>query len=158
MSIFVLNQNAKDMMNESVQTIMTPNPIFVYHDSSALEVFDIILKKNIHSLPVLKGEELVGIVSSYDLAGLLAKHEVIETLQAKDIMNSRFLKLSPEDKIGTAAELLLDRRFKALPVVSYGRLVGIVTSYDVLRYEFKREYRTPILYKDVLEMNLRAAM
>ena len=146
------------MMNETIQTIMTPNPQFVYYNSLVSEIIDIFLKKNIHSLPVLKGEELVGIVSSYDLAGLLTKNQNFDKLEARDIMNSRILRLSPEDKIGTAAELLLDRRFKALPVVNYGRLVGIVTSYDVLRYEFKREYRTPILYKDVLEMNLRAAM
>lgn len=158
MIIFVLNQNENAMMNETIQTIMTPNPQFVYHNSSLTEIFDIMLNKNIHNLPVLKGEELVGIVSSYDLAGLMAKHQNLDKLTAKDVMNPRILRLSPDDKIGTAAELLLDRRFKALPVVSYGRLVGIVTSYDVLRYEFKREYRTPILYKDVLEMNLRAAM
>jgi CBS domain-containing protein len=80
-------------------------------------------------------------------------------ITAGEVMKSKFPRLSPDDKIGTAAELLLDRRFKALPVVSSGGgVVGIVTSYDVLRYEFKREYRTPILYKEVFDINRRAAM
>lgn len=48
------------------------------------------------------------------------------------------MKLEPEDKIGTAAELFLDNRFHALPVVSDGYLVGLVTTFDVLRYEFKK--------------------
>ncbi len=143
------------MMNETIQTIITPNPQFVYYNSSVADIFDIILKKNIYSLPVLKGEELVGIVSCYDLAGLLAKHKNFDKLEARDIMNSRILRLSPDDKIGTAAELLLDRRFKAMSVVNFLKIAGVVTSYDVPGYEIKSEYRTPFLQENVLEMILR---
>jgi CBS domain-containing protein len=35
------------------------------------------------------------------------------------------------------------------------KLVGIVTTFDVLKYEFKKEYDNIILYKDVFEPNLR---
>ncbi len=146
------------MMNESIHTIMTPNPICVHFNTSLTELFDLILRKNIHSLPVLKGGELVGMVSSYDLANLVSMRNDFNTIIAGDVMKRKFPRLSPDDKIGTAAELLLDRRFKALPVVNNSRVVGIVTSYDVLRYEFKREYRTPILYKEVFDINRRAAM
>ena len=145
-------------MNESIHTIMTPNPICVHVNTSLAEIYEIVLKKNIHSLPVLKGGELVGIISSYDLAHFISMRNDFNKITAGEVMKSKFPRLSPDDKIGTAAELLLDRRFKALPVVNSGRVVGIVTSYDVLRYEFKREYRTPILYKEVFDINRRAAM
>jgi predicted transcriptional regulator len=146
------------MMNESVQMIMTQNPVFVSHDATLTEVFEKLLKNNIHCLPVLKSDQLIGMVCSYDLSPMLNLSRDLSNLQAKDVMCKKIIKLAPEDKIGTAAELLLDRRFKALPVVSNGKLVGIVTSYDVLRYEFKKEYSTPILYKDVLDNSYRAAM
>ena len=44
------------------------------------------------------------------------------------------------DKVGTAAEVFMEHLFHALPVVEEGKLIGIVTSFDVLRYEYQREY------------------
>lgn len=48
--------------------------------------------------------------------------------------------IEPIDKVGTAAEVFMEHLFHALPVVDNGKLVGIVTSFDVLRYEYNREY------------------
>jgi CBS domain-containing protein len=146
------------MMNESIQEIMTHDPLYVNFDSLLSEVLEKLLKNNIHCLPVLKDHNLIGMVCSYDLTPILNRIGDLSSLQAQDVMCAKIVKLTPDDKIGTAAELLLDRRFKALPVVSNGRLVGIVTSYDVLRYEFRKEHSTPILYKEVLDRSYRAAM
>ena len=72
-----------------------------------------------------------------------------ETSLVKDVMTKRVVKLSPKDKVGTAAELFMDRRFKTLPVVnSNNRLRGVVTAFDVIRYSFQKAYPTPILYAD----------
>ena len=146
------------MMNESIHTIMTPDPICVGIKTSLAEIFEIVLKKNIHSLPVVEKGKIVGLITSNDLAQLISNHADYNTIFAEEVMSRKFATLSPDDKIGTAAELLLDRRFKALPVLNNMSVVGIVTSYDVLRYEFKREYRVPILYKEVFDLNYRAAM
>jgi len=66
-------------------------------------------------------------------------------------MSTKLVKIEPDDKVGTAAELFLDNRFHALPVVAEGKLVGLVTTFDMLKYEFKKEYKEAILYKDVLD-------
>ena len=53
--------------------------------------------------------------------------------------------------MGTAAELFMDRRFKTIPVVNLdGTLKGVITAFDVIRYTLKKEYRQPILYREVL--------
>ena len=45
----------------------------------------------------------------------------------------------------------MDRRFKTLPVVNLrGKLKGVVTAFDVIRYSLRKEYREPILYREVL--------
>ena len=66
-------------------------------------------------------------------------------------MTKAVVKLAPKDKVGTAAELFMDRRFKTLPVVNLrNELKGVVTAFDVIKYSFKKEYPKPILYKDRL--------
>jgi CBS domain-containing protein len=120
-------------------------------------VKDIFKTKRIHHIPIVDEGKLVGLVTTYDLWINSPNHENYDHIQVKDIMSKKLVKLEIDDKVGTAAELFLDNRFHALPVVDNGMLVGLVTTFDVLRYEFKKEYPEPILYKDVLDKGLDAA-
>jgi acetoin utilization protein AcuB len=137
------------MMNEAISTIMTKNPIsLVPHDTLDM-VKSIFAKYRIHHLPVVDGRKLVGILTTYDMWKLNTTFDQYSTIKVEDVMNKKIAVVEAEDKIGTAAELFLDNRFHALPVVENGNLVGIVTSFDVLKYEFLKEYPNPILYKEV---------
>ena len=65
-------------------------------------------------------------------------------------MTSKVVRITPKDKVGTAAELFADKRFKMIPVVNLdNELKGIVTAFDVIRCAFNEEYAQPILYQDV---------
>ena len=55
-------------------------------------------------------------------------------------MSTRIATLEPSSKIGTAAEVFLENLFHALPIVDDGKLVGIITSFDVLKYSFQKAY------------------
>ena len=46
------------------------------------------------------------------------------------------MQLEPDDTIGLAADIFLANKFHALPVVEDERLVGIVTTHDLLKYSF----------------------
>ncbi len=143
------------MMNEHVQSIMTANPLTVSPKNKLSDVKAIFDKVRIHHVPVVNSQgELLGIVTTYDIWKLDLPFDKYDTVNVGDVMTTNLAKISPQDKIGTAAELFLDNRFHALPVVENGKLVGIVTSFDVLRYEFIREYDKPILYKDIYEKGL----
>jgi len=146
------------MMNEKVETIMIKNLITLGPESTVAHAVEIFKSKRIHHIPVVDEGRLVGLITTHDLWNKFVSPDAFGTTVIKDIMSKKLVKLEPDDKVGTAAELLLDRRFHALPVVDDGKLVGIITSYDVLRYEFKREYRNPILYTEVFELNHWAAM
>lgn len=138
-------------MNEFVQTIMTRNPITISERGTLEDVKKLFDQNRIHHLPVINDEgDLLGLITTYDLWRLNRSFDDYHQISVVDVMNSKFAKVSSDDKVGTAAELFLDRRFHALPVVDGKKLVGIVTSFDVLRYEFRREYEKPILYQDVL--------
>jgi CBS domain-containing protein len=140
------------MMNEIVQSIMTQNPISVNPSSTLADVRKIFDQNGIHHLPVVDDENhLKGLITTYDLWKLNGKGQDYEpSTLVSDVMETKVVKVSQDDKIGTAAELFLDRRFHVLPVVEDEKLIGIVTSFDVLKYEFKREYERPILYREIL--------
>ena len=55
-------------------------------------------------------------------------------------MTKRLATLEPDEKIGAAAEVLLEHLFHAVPITLDGDLVGIVTTFDILKYEFSKEY------------------
>ena len=145
------------MMNEPIKSIMTRNPVSLPVESSLADVMRVFANQRIHHLPVVDNKRLVGLITTYDLWRQDTPFENYANIKVTDVMTRRLAKISPDDKIGTAAELFLDKRIHALPVVEEGVLVGIVTSFDVLRYEFKKEYKSAILYKDVLEPMVRAS-
>lgn len=137
------------MMNESVSTIMVKNLITLKSESTLAEVSEIFSTRKIHHIPIVDDGVLAGLITTYDMWRKNSLHENYANIKVSEVMSKKLIKLEPGDKIGTAAELFLDNRFHALPVVEGDKLVGIVTTFDVLKYSFKKEYPDPILYKDV---------
>lgn len=139
------------MMNEKVEVIMMKELITLGPECSLADVSNVFKTKKIHHIPIVEDGKLVGLVTTYDMWRKNVRHEDYEKIQVKDIMSKRLIKLEPDSKIGTAAELFLDNRFHALPVVDGDMLLGLVTTFDILRYQFKKEYPEAILYKEVLD-------
>jgi len=142
------------MMNEYIKTIMTTDLITIKPSTKLSAVRQIFMSHKIHHLPVMENGQLVGIVTTYDMwKNEIAPSDYAST-EVSEVMTTSLAKVRPHDKVGTAAELFLDNRFHALPVVNeYNHLVGIVTSFDVLLYQFKKEYPNPILYKNLFDKN-----
>jgi len=139
------------MLNEQVRRIMTKDPITVGPDDVVRDVSKMMVSKKIQQIPVVKAGKLVGLVTSYDLWRDLKKSKNSEERKIREVMNTNVLKIAPKDKVGTAAELFIDRRFKTLPVVNLrNELKGVVTAFDVIKHVFKKEYPNPILYREVL--------
>jgi len=137
------------MLNEEVRTIMTKDPSVVLPSNSVQEVTDLMIREKLTQLPVVENSKLVGMVTTYDL---WKNKEISIESKVEDVMTKKVIKITPKDKVGTAAELFMDRRFKTLPVVNLdGDLKGVVTAFDVMRYTLKKEYRNHILYSDVIE-------
>jgi len=138
------------MLNEEVRKIMTDDPVVATPTDKIVEVSKIMMQRRLNQMPVVEDNHLVGMVTTHDLWRNSMQENGAE--RVKDIMSTNIIKISPLDKVGTAAELFMDKRFKTLPVVNLrNELKGVVTAFDVLRHTLKREYPTSILYKDVIE-------
>ncbi|MGB3079617.1 MAG: CBS domain-containing protein, partial [Saprospiraceae bacterium] len=130
------------MMNEPVSLIMSRNVITADANDTLSVARSIFLKNKVHHLPIVNGTKLVGILTTYDLFKVVGPNKDYDQIYIKDVMTTHIATLEPDDKIGSAAELFLMNLFHAVPIVQDGDLKGIVTSFDVIKYEFKKEYPT----------------
>ncbi len=129
------------MMNEPVSTIMKTKLITASPDDSLEMIYGLMKEHKIHHVPVVEGALLVGLVTTHDLLRSNLKHEEYAGVPAKQIMTKKVATVEPTSKVGTAAEIFLENRFHGLPVVNeVHELMGFVTTFDVLNYEFRKEY------------------
>ena len=133
------------MMNEPLSSIMTKNVITAGPDDKLSVARDVFMKNRVHHLPIVRGTQLVGILTTYDMFKLIDSGHDYDHVHIKEVMTKHVATLEPGDKIGSAAELFLENLFHAVPIVENGELVGIVTSFDVIKYEFHKEYPSQTL-------------
>ena len=139
------------MMNEEVRSIMSTEVVTVFPTQTVKSVAKVMLREHLQQLPVVdEAGRLVGVITSYDLWKNRRKEgKQSEKTPVESIMTTQVVKLAPKDKVGTAAELFMDRRFKTLPVVNLeGKLKGVVTAFDIIRYSFNKASPQPILYQE----------
>lgn len=137
------------MMNQEIRGIMRTNPTTVTPEQSVEEISYMMLDRSLQQLPVVEDGKFIGLVTSYDLWRRYENNASLSHLKVKDVMNTHVIKISPVDKVGTAAELFADNRFKTLPVVNLdNELKGVVTAFDLIKVAFKEEYSSPILYQE----------
>lgn len=122
-------------MKTNLVTISPDTPIF-----KAREMMD---SRNISHLPVTDGRaHLLGIVTDRDLreawaspATTLSVHEltyVLQKLTVANIMTRKVVTATPDMTIERAAHIIHDRRISALPVLKDDRLIGIITTTDLM--------------------------
>jgi CBS domain-containing protein len=98
----------------------------------------------IRHLPVVDGSEVVGVLSQRDLFrsalgaalafGIQRPQELMRMLEVGDVMTTPAVTIEPEALVQDAARAMEEKRIGCLPVVEKGRLVGILTDTDILRY------------------------
>lgn len=136
-------------MNLEVRSVMDSNPISVNPDLTVEELSQMMLSRRVQQLPVVENGQFRGLITSYDLWRRYEHNNSIGNMKVRDVMNTKVIKISPKDKLGTAAELFADRRFKTLPVVNLNNeLKGMITAFDIIKVAFNNEYNESILFKE----------
>jgi CBS domain-containing protein len=140
--------------NVTLGQIMTTPVITMGPDDTMDKVQAIFRKNNIHHIPVVKDGQVVGMISKSDYLRLLHgftlfkthKSEeyndaVLRSLLIGEVMTRQVAVLNPEDSLEFAAGYFRENLFHAIPIVERqtNRLVGIVTTYDLLNYAFSSE-------------------
>ena len=140
------------MLNEEVRRIMTTDPPVAHPEDTIRDVTNLMVQNQVHQVPVVDDKVLVGLVTWHNLWMHEKTLSDFENRKIKEVMITKVLVITPKDKVGTAAELFMDRRFKMLPVVNLRHeLKGVITAFDVIRHTLTREYPRPILYSEVFD-------
>jgi len=125
-----------------VVDLMTRETLTVTATETIGEADDLMSQNKIRQLPVVKGKELVGIVTDRDIRSFLSgsllsspeQREMALKTRVREIMTSEPITVGPDDDLEEVVELLIDEKVGGIPVVDETEgLVGIVTYVDVLR-------------------------
>ncbi len=130
--------------DEPISSIMTRELITLTLKDSLYSAEKRMKVNHIRHMPVVDGDQLIGLVSLSDLQRVsfidaYSKEGTEDTpvynmLSIRDLMIKNPLTASPKTTILEVSKLLASKEFHSLPVVEDGKLVGIITTTDLLHY------------------------
>ena len=130
--------------DEPISSIMTKELITLSLTDSLYSAEKRMKVNHIRHMPVVDGDQLIGLVSLSDLQRVsfidaYSKEGTEDTpvynmLSIRDLMIKNPLTASPKTTILEVSKLLASKEFHSLPVVDDGKLVGIITTTDLLHY------------------------
>jgi CBS domain-containing protein len=122
------------MTATTVRDSMTANPKAIASDAAVAEAAKLMATEDVGSLPVLEGDQLVGIVTDRDLVvQVVARGRDPMSVQVSDVYSKQPIVAAPDESLDEALRRMAHERVRRLPVVSDGRLVGILAQADVAR-------------------------
>lgn len=132
-----------------ISTIMTEHVITLKKQDSLEKAEHLFKKHNIRHIPVVSGDMVVGMLSYTDLLRLSfadvtdgndsdADALVYKMFTIKQVMKKNIITVPTSNSIKDVAEILATREFHSLPVVDNNKLVGIVTTTDLIKYLLKQ--------------------
>jgi CBS domain-containing protein len=126
----------------TVAEIMTTDVVTVEPQNSIATAIRLMRQGQLRRLPVVEDGALVGIVTSGDLRRITGLASILKDpsqdnflwhhIPVANVMTRDPISLSPDTPIAEAARLLVEHKIGGLPIVAGGRLVGIITTSDLL--------------------------
>ncbi|NER12612.1 CBS domain-containing protein [Leptobacterium flavescens] len=128
-----------------VSAIMSTDLVTLNHTDDLVTAEKLFKEKKIRHIPVVSGDQISGILSYTDLLRISFADAVDEDESEVDtivynmftieqVMAKKLMSVSSNTTIKEVAEILATHEFHALPVVDEGKLVGIVTTTDLINY------------------------
>lgn len=131
-----------------------PSGVFTIQPARPVrEAIQLLAQHNIGALVVVNQlENVIGIVSERDIIKAFAERTDVQSLPIVDIMTQRVIFGAPQDDVMAVAHTMTERRFRHLPILDEGELIGIISIGDVLKSQ-RDEYEGQI---DTLEIQIIA--
>ncbi|MEL4306421.1 CBS domain-containing protein [Methanococcoides sp. LMO-2] len=125
--------NLLSAINANVSTIMQHKVVSIRSDGNIREAFDLMLKNNIGSLPIVDSTNHVrAICTEKDFLGFAAG--IVTNKAVVDYMSKRVEKAPADMTISDAAKVMIKNHFRRLPVVKGDILIGIVNASAIMHF------------------------
>ena len=103
-------------------------------DDPVLAAVRLMADHYIGALLVMRGDELIGIVSERDYARkIILQNRASSETPVRDIMSSPVVTVGPNDTTDTCMRICTERRVRHLPVVEGGKVVGVLSIGDLVK-------------------------
>jgi len=103
-------------------------------DKPVLDAIRMMADQYIGALLVMRGSQLLGIVSERDYARkVILKGRSSADTPVREIMSASVLTVAPGDSVNHCMQLVTDKRVRHLPVVDAGRVIGVVSIGDLVK-------------------------
>ena len=128
-----------DPSKTKVKVLTRPAPKVTLNDPIC-RVARLMIESDIRKLPVQSGERLLGFVSEEDvIRGAVAGGW--GTTEVKEIMTKNPFVVDEDDSVGSVLSLFREQGFSHAPVVSDGKLVGVISIRDIIEHVFQPRQR-----------------
>ena len=127
-----------------ISQIMTQKVVTITTKDDLVTAEELFKKHRIRHIPVVRGETILGMLSYTDLmrisfADAIDEEEEVDTMvynmfSIEQVMVKDVVSVPPTATVKEVAQFLALKEFHALPVVEDKKLVGIVTTTDLIRY------------------------
>jgi len=121
-------------MSLKVEDVMVEDVVSVSERAKVREAAELMDRHEIGCLVVVRKGKPVGIVTETDMVKrVILESGDPEKIKVGEIMSKPLVVGSPQMDVDEASKLMRKRKIKKLPVVEKGRLVGLVTTTDLVR-------------------------
>ena len=129
--------NVRDLLSQKSGDIFSIGP-----DEPVLAAIQMMADRSVGALMVMRGDELVGIISERDYARkvILRGRSSAETA-VWEIMSAPVKTVSPSDSINTCMLVMTEKHIRHLPVVDAGKVVGILSIGDLVKAVIEAQQR-----------------
>jgi len=119
----------------SAKDIMTKQVICIRKDTPILEAIKLMANNNITGIPVVEDDmTLVGILSEQDVLRLFHTYEDEKDRTANDFMTQPAIHFDEDELLLDVCYCLRDNSIRRVPVTSSGKVVGVISRSDILKY------------------------
>ncbi len=116
-----------------IVNLMTPEPIVINPDDTLANAKAVMDEGRFRRLPVVENGLLVGILTERDIREHMG---YLGSTRVNAAMRTALITVTPYNTVEDAARLMLKHKIGGLPIIAEGKLVGIVTTSDLLKVFF----------------------
>ncbi|MBW8036025.1 MAG: CBS domain-containing protein [Planctomycetes bacterium] len=123
------------------ETIMKTDLITAQRQDPIYEAIRTLVDNNITGLPVVDDDmNLVGVITEKDVLSLLYDNRD-ESGKVEDFMTEKVISFDPGDSLIDIADSFINNHFRRVPIVTNGKLVGIISRKDIIAYILKLRHK-----------------
>ncbi len=120
-------------INEPIKLIMTKKVVSVQTSAKMSKAIELMTQQNLGGLPVVDDKNRVkAIITERDIANMFADR--ISGVAVARLMSENVVTAIPKTTIFEAERTMTTQGFRRLPIISEGKVVGIITAMDIIRF------------------------